>query len=303
VVEGQLQPGELMAFLVALGLLNVPFKGLAKVTIDLERAKAGARAGFAVLDQPSSLSQGATILAPGPLVLSCSNVSLDYGKGPFLRGVSFQIEPGERVAIVGPSGVGKSSLLALLPRFMEAASGEVRINGVLLERYNLESLRAQMAWVGQDRVLFSGSVEENIRLGKPDASSEEVFAAAKAAQADAFIRALPDGYASEVGLSGNRLSGGQAQRICLARAILRKAPLLLLDEAASALDRETERALFSSLKALPFSPTVVYVSHRLESMKEADRLLLLGDGQLLEVGSHEELLARSASYRKLLGAR
>jgi subfamily B ATP-binding cassette protein MsbA len=303
VVEGALLPGELMAFLVALGLLNVPFKGLAQVSVHLQRAAAGADAAFAILDRAPQIQGGGKTLSADQCHLSFEDVGVDFGEGPVLKAVNFQVAPGERLAIVGPSGVGKTSLLALLPRFIDPAQGRICINGEPLAGFSLESLREHMAWVGQENVLFDGSVAENLRLSKANASEEELIQACRSAQAHGFIQALPNGYETRVGPRGARLSGGQAQRICIARALLADAPILLLDEATSALDRENERALYSALDKLMSERTVLAVSHRLESIVDADKILLLGEGGILAVGTHQSLLTESVHYRQLLGAR
>jgi len=303
VVEGALQPGELMAFLVALGLLNVPFKGLAQVTVHLQRAAAGAGAAFTVLDREPRIKGGAEALDASKCRVSFESVCVDFGEGAVLQDVSISVESGERLAIVGPSGIGKTSLLALLPRFLDPVAGRAKINGQPVESLTLQSLRAHLAWVGQDNVLFEGSVAENLRLAKVGASDAELVKACRAAQAHAFIQALPEGYATDIGPRGSRLSGGQAQRICIARALLKDAPILLLDEATSGLDRENERALYAALDALKDGRTILAVSHRLESIVNADKILLLGEGGVVAVGTHAELLADSQVYRTLLGAR
>jgi len=194
-------------------------------------------------------------------------------------------------------------LLALLPRFLDPAQGRVCLNGKPLSDYTLESLRAHIAWVGQDSVLFEGTVADNLRLGRPDASRKELISACQRAQAHAFVQALPQGYDTPVGPRGARLSGGQAQRIAIARALLKDAPILLLDEATSALDKENERALLLALEALTAERTTLVVSHRLESIQKADAILLLGEGAVLAWGSHDDLLGESVAYRQLLGAR
>jgi len=303
VVAGALEPGELMAFLVALGLLNVPFKGLAEVTVHLERARVGAQAAFAVLDQKPMTRDGTRVLGERGVTLELSGVSIDYGEGAVVSGVDLNVQPGERIALVGPSGVGKSSILSLFPRFLSPARGKVSIGGCPVEDYTLASLRSRIAWVGQNNVLFEGSVEDNIRLGAPNASDEAVWEAARVAQAHSFISALPEGYQTPVGIRGTRLSGGQLQRICIARAILKDAPVLLLDEASSALDRDNEAALFRALDQRLAGRIVLSVTHRLESIRDASRILLLSEAGIVAMGTHEDLLADSALYRQMWGGR
>lgn len=302
VLAGLLLPGELMAFLVAFGLLNQPLKGLAQVTANLERARVGAKAAFSILDRAPKVQGGPRVLDTKRCRVAFENVCVDFGEGPIVSKVSFDVGPGERVAIVGASGVGKTSVLGLVPRFIDPVQGRVLLNGESLSDYTLDSLRSHIAWVGQESVLFEGTVADNLRLGKPDATQKELLAACRSAQALAFIEALPLGFQTLVGPRGARLSGGQAQRIAIARALLKDAPILLLDEATSALDKENERALLMALEALMADRATLVVSHRLDSFQRADRILVLGGGGVLAMGSHEVLLAESSDYRQLLGA-
>jgi ATP-binding cassette subfamily B protein len=218
---------------------------------------------------------------------------------PTLQNVSFQAKPGETIALVGPSGAGKSTIFNLLLRFFEPQSGEVRVDGIDVRKVSLPELRARMALVPQDVALFAGTIAENIRYGSPAASMEEVRQAAVAAQADDFIKALPGGYDTLVGERGVTLSGGQRQRIAIARAILKDAPILLLDEATSALDAESEALVQHALEGLMVGRTTLVIAHRLATVQRAKRILVMDKGQIVEQGTHAELIAKGGLYARL----
>jgi ATP-binding cassette subfamily B protein len=213
--------------------------------------------------------------------------------------LALAVEPGSTVALVGPSGAGKSTVFQLLQRFYDAGAGEVRIDGVPLRSADPRELRRRVAVVPQEAVVFSGSVLDNIRYGRPDATDDDALAAARAAYADEFVRRLPDGYATEVGERGLRLSGGQRQRLAIARAILKDAPLLLLDEATSALDAESERAVQAALHAAMRGRTTIVIAHRLSTVQRADRIFVLDQGRLVDAGTHAELVVRGGLYARL----
>jgi ATP-binding cassette subfamily B protein len=219
-----------------------------------------------------------------------------------LRDFSLDIRPGEMVALVGPSGAGKSTVFQLLLRFYDAQQGRVLVDGTPVTAVSLQALRDRIGIVPQDSVIFSTSALENIRYGRPAATDEEVMAAARAAHADDFIRALPEGYQSFLGERGVRLSGGQRQRIAIARAILKNAPLLLLDEATSALDAESERAVQAALVAAMQGRTTLVIAHRLATVRHADRIVVMDHGEVVDIGSHEELLGRGGLYARLAAA-
>jgi len=253
---------------------------------------------------PSMPEAGTDKLGDTPASLDFENVSFAYagGRGLAHRGLTFSVAAGERIGIVGPSGAGKSSIVRLLLRQYDPQSGSIRIAGQDVRTLNPDALRAKIAVVAQDTMLFAGTVEENLRLGRPDATVEEVEAAARAAYAHDFIASLPDGYQTSIGERGVQLSGGQRQRLAIARALLRDAPILILDEALSAVDAENEALIQRALDRLMQGRTTLILAHRLSSVIDADRILVLDDGLVAETGTHNELMKRSGLYHRLMGA-
>ena len=227
------------------------------------------------------------------------DITKRYGAHAALDGVSLSVASGEFVALVGASGVGKSTLCALIPRFYEASEGVVRIDGIDVRDLSLTSLRRNIGVVQQDVYLFAGTVAENLRYGRPDATQAEIVAAAKAANAHDFIMALSNGYATDIGQRGVKLSGGQKQRLTIARAFLKDAPILIFDEATSALDNESEQAIQSALQVLAKARTTLVIAHRLSTVRNADRILVLTEDGIAEQGSHDELIAAGGAYERL----
>jgi subfamily B ATP-binding cassette protein MsbA len=300
VFDGTVQPGELIAFLVALGLMNDPLKGLSLIVSLWQRSMASAEAIFEVLDrEPEVVDGGTHELGMSACTIAFDDVSFDYGDGPVLRNLSFRAQAGQVIGIVGGSGSGKTTLVNLGPRFYTPTGGEIRIDGRAIEEYRLASLRQGIAMVTQETFLFNDSVFANIRFGRPGASDEDVVAAAAAANADGFIRELPHGYETRIDELGMRLSGGQRQRICIARALLADAPILILDEATSALDSESEALVQAALERLMKNRTVLAIAHRLSTIRSADLIIVLDNGRLVEQGSHEQLLAKAGEYARL----
>ncbi len=302
VMAGRMTLGDLLVFLAYLGMLYSPLEQLSYTAWSMEGAAAAAQRVFEVLDTPDEVPdpQTPTRLPAGPGAIEFQGVGFRYARGDeVLQGLTFRIQPGESVAVVGGTGAGKTTLLSLLPRFYDPTEGSISIHGVDLRKLAKQDLRSRQALVLQETILLSGTVEENIAYGRLGASRREIETAAQEAQAHEFILALPNGYQTQVGERGVMLSGGQRQRIGIARAFLRDAPILLLDEPTSALDATTERELLDVLGKLMSRPTTLLVTHRLHAAHRADRILVLEKGRLVEEGKGEELLAKKGAYWRL----
>lgn len=300
VFTGQIQPGELVAFLFAMSQLNTPLKGLAEIQSLTQRALAGSEVVFAALDRtPSVPDEGREELRADRIHLTFEGVSFDYGDGPVLTDLQLDIPPGKTVALVGASGSGKSSAANLIPRFYDPTVGRILINGQDIRSFTLHSLRSHIALVSQEGFLFNDTVRDNIGFGR-DADEAEIRAAAKMAHAHDFISALPHGYDTRLDELGMRLSGGQRQRICIARAFLRNAPLLVLDEATSALDTASERLVQEALDRLSQHRTVLAIAHRLSTIRHADEIIVLSNGVVVERGRHEALVEQGGAYARLV---
>lgn len=289
-------PGAVFSFITALLLAYDPARRLARVQVTLERALVNARMIYEILDIEPQQGDvpGAGALEVGQADVRFDNVAFSYGEAmPVLKGVSFEARAGRTTAIVGPSGAGKSTLFALLQRFYDISGGRIEIDGQDIAQVTKHSLRQSIAYVSQQPYLFEGSIRDNIRYGRPDATDAEIEEAARLAHADEFIRQQIDGYDTPVGENGVTLSGGQRQRVSIARAIVRDAPILLLDEATSALDSESEAKVQDALEHVMRGRTTLVIAHRLSTVVNADNIVVLEEGRLVEEGSHRALLRRS----------
>jgi ATP-binding cassette, subfamily B, bacterial len=299
VLDGDITVGSLIVFVSYLTILQTQLGGLTGIYTSLQAARPSIDRVVEVLDASPDVVDRPGAVVPvgvrGEVVFE--GVWFGYGRGrPVLRGVGFEAGPGEVVAVVGPTGAGKSTLAGLLPRFFDPDRGVVRLDGRDLRELRLGSVRASVSLVLQESFLFPFSIAENIAYGRPGASREEIEAAARAASAHEFVSRLPDGYDTLVGERGATLSGGERQRVAIARALLKDAPVLVLDEPTSALDAETERSLLAALERLMAGRTTLVIAHRLSTIRRADRILVLRAGEIVERGSHDELIALGGAY-------
>ena len=302
VLDHRITVGSLIIFVFYLNNLQNQFKTLAGVYTTLQTLSANVDRVNAVLDAKPEVQDcpGAIPLPPVRGDVRIDGVSFGYQPGqPVLREVSLEARPGQTIAIVGPTGAGKSTLVSLIPRFNDPWSGRVMIDGHDLREVQLKTVREQVALMLQEPFLFPYSIAENIAYGSPEAKAPEIEAAARAANAHGFITRLPEGYQTMLGEYGATLSGGERQRVAIARALLKNAPILILDEPTSALDAETEHLLLEALERLMKGRTTFIIAHRLSTVRRADCILVLQDGQVVERGSHDELLARGEHYSHL----
>jgi ABC-type multidrug transport system fused ATPase/permease subunit len=302
ILKGAMTAGALTVFLAYLTKFFKPVQDLAKMTNTIAQTTVGVERVQAILETDTTIADRPGAQEPdkirGEIVFD--NVAFEYVKEePILKGVSFDIKPGQFIGIVGPTGGGKSTVVSLIARFYDPTSGGIKLDGVDIRDYKLNSLRDQIGYVLQDTVLFRGTIRDNIAYGRPNATQEEIEAAAKLANADEFIAAMPHGYDTLVGERGLTLSGGQRQRIGIARAIIRNSPILILDEPTAALDTESERTVIEALERLMKGRTVITIAHRLSTIRDADKIVVLKDHVVAEQGTHQELLQLGGIYAGL----
>lgn len=301
VVAGTRTPGEFGAFIAAMLLVYEPFKRLSRTNNTIQQGLAAAERVFDMMDEPTDVPDqpGAVPLSPGMHTIRLENVSFRYGQEWVLRDINLEIGAGKVVALVGMSGGGKSTLADLIPRFYDVQGGRITVDDADIRSYRLASLRSRIGLVTQHTFLFNDTVRANIAYGSIEKGQDEIIAAAQAANAHDFISRLPQGYDTVVGELGVRLSGGERQRLAIARALLKDAPILILDEATSSLDSEAERSVQEALEHLMKNRTTLVIAHRLSTVHRADRIVVIVHGRIVEQGNHDELLALGGEYAKL----
>jgi subfamily B ATP-binding cassette protein MsbA len=299
VLRAEMTVGTMIAFYSFLGSLYLPLQRFSELGLIVSNALAAIERIFEYFDMPPQITErpNAKILPNVKGQIRFEDVSFSYGQQlPALSNIDFEIKPGEMVALVGASGSGKSTLVSLIPRFYDVVAGRVLIDGHDVREVTFKSLRRQIGIVLQDSILFSTTLSENLLYGRPKASQAELIAAVEAANAMEFIRTLPEGFATVIGERGLKLSGGQRQRIAIARAFLKDPRILILDEATSSLDSESEHLIQEALARLMRGRTTIVIAHRLSTVVDADKIVVMNNGRIVEMGRHQELLARGKHY-------